>query len=53
MMMRRTSAILRTATLEDRDGIYALRHEVYAGELGQHQTNDEGRLRDPIDEVNV
>ena len=53
MMMRRTSAILRTSTPEDRDGIYALRHEVYAGELGQHQTNDQGRLRDPIDETNV
>ena len=53
MMKRRTSAILRTASPEDRDGIYALRHEVYAGELRQHQTNDQGRLQDPIDEANV
>ena len=52
-MKRRTIAILRTATAADRDGIYALRHEVYAGELQQHRPNDQGRLCDAIDEANV
>ena len=52
-MKRRTPAILRTATPADRDCIYALRHEVYAGELHQHRPNDQRRLRDAIDDANV
>ena len=41
------------ASGEDREAIYAIRHEVYARELGQHEPNGVGRLRDPLDEVNA
>src|ERR1051326_397689 len=44
---------LRLATHEDRDEIYRLRHAVYAEELGQHGVNDEGRLIDALDDVNI
>jgi len=37
----------------DRRAIYRLRHRVYACELGQHQQNAEGVLRDRLDDVNV
>ncbi len=40
------------ATGEDRDAIYRLRHAVYASELGQHPTNEEGALRDALDGFN-
>ena len=40
------------ASAEDREAIYRARHEVYARELGQHATNDEGRLVDRLDEFN-
>jgi histidinol-phosphate/aromatic aminotransferase/cobyric acid decarboxylase-like protein/GNAT superfamily N-acetyltransferase len=36
----------------DREKIYAARHEVYARELRQHNPNDEGLLRDSLDERN-
>src|SRR4051812_45716774 len=52
-MKHRPLAILRIASPADRDGIYALRHEVYAGELHQHRVNGQGRLCDAIDEANV
>lgn len=46
----------RTVILEadagHREDIYRARHEVYALELGQHQPNDAGVLRDRLDEVN-
>jgi len=38
---------------DDRPAIYALRHQVYARELGQHPENAEGRLSDPLDRDNV
>jgi histidinol-phosphate/aromatic aminotransferase/cobyric acid decarboxylase-like protein len=38
---------------DDRPAIYALRHQVYARELGQHSENAEERLSDPLDRDNV
>src|SRR5216684_8718887 len=43
----------RLAMDDDRPAIYALRHQVYARELGQHPENAEGRLSDPLDRDNV
>lgn len=37
----------------DRESIYALRHEVYAAELGQHPENDAHALSDKLDSVNT
>ena len=42
-----------TATDKDRQGIYEVRHEIYACELGQHPVNDAGVLCDPLDTGNV
>lgn len=36
----------------DRDGVYAMRHDVYAVELGQHAINDARRLSDALDAHN-
>ncbi|MFF1439842.1 aminotransferase class I/II-fold pyridoxal phosphate-dependent enzyme [Streptomyces sp. NPDC058295] len=44
---------LRTATSEDLEWIHALRHRVYAQELGQHAPDPAGRLRDGLDGDNV
>ena len=41
------------ASAAERDRIHAVRHAVYAVELGQHATNEAGRLRDALDEYNV
>ena len=41
------------ASIMDRSTIYRLRHEVYARELGQHQVQTNGELRDEIDAWNV
>lgn len=43
---------LSLATGEDREQIYRIRYEVYARELGQHETNSEARLCDALDEWN-
>ncbi|MBI4605686.1 MAG: aminotransferase class I/II-fold pyridoxal phosphate-dependent enzyme [Planctomycetes bacterium] len=40
------------ASPADREAIYALRHDVYAEELGQHPPNAAGRLTDPLDAFN-
>jgi histidinol-phosphate/aromatic aminotransferase/cobyric acid decarboxylase-like protein/ribosomal protein S18 acetylase RimI-like enzyme len=45
--------IIRIGTDEDRESIYRLRHEVFAHELHQHQTNSSGSLRDALDDANV
>jgi histidinol-phosphate/aromatic aminotransferase/cobyric acid decarboxylase-like protein len=45
--------ILTLANRDDREGIYRIRHDVYAHELGQHQVNDAGSLSDSLDEQNV
>ena len=37
----------------DRQSIYAIRHDVYGRELGQHAENADGLLRDTLDEVNT
>ena len=44
---------LSVADERDRERIYAIRHQVYARELRQHAENDEGRLTDALDAVNV
>ena len=41
------------ADVQDREIIYGMRHEVYAGELGQHAENMEGQLMDKLDTINV
>lgn len=43
---------IRFATDDDRNQIYHLRHRVYAQELGQHPTNDQGSLCDSLDRWN-
>ena len=43
---------IRPARVEDRSRIYQLRHDVYAVELGQHPVNDQGMLRDSLDDYN-
>jgi histidinol-phosphate/aromatic aminotransferase/cobyric acid decarboxylase-like protein len=40
------------ATPVDRPAIYAMRHDVYAVELGQHPQNTEGMLSDALDAFN-
>ena len=40
------------ATPDDRPEIYAIRHQVYARELGQHPVNAAGVLQDPLDDIN-
>src|SRR5438552_4571716 len=44
---------LSVASETDREGIYRLRHEVYARELGQHAASPAGRLRDALDDWNI
>jgi N-acyl-L-homoserine lactone synthetase len=48
-----SSVTLSLADEEDRQSIYALRHQVYARELGQHRENREGVLTDVLDQVNT
>ncbi|MEU8106688.1 histidinol-phosphate transaminase [Nonomuraea muscovyensis] len=44
---------IRPGTLDDREWIYRLRHEVYARELGQHAPNQAESLTDGLDGDNV
>ena len=44
--------VMDVADERDRDSIHRIRHEVYARELGQHQVNPDGRLRDTLDDWN-
>ena len=44
---------LRLATESDREGIYRLRHEIYAREIGQHAANSDERLIDNLDDANI
>ena len=46
------SVRIRPARDDDRSRIYQLRHAVYAEELGQHPVNDQGMLRDALDDYN-
>jgi histidinol-phosphate/aromatic aminotransferase/cobyric acid decarboxylase-like protein/N-acyl-L-homoserine lactone synthetase len=50
---RNGKVTLRLAADGDRETIYRLRHEVYAGELRQHPTNAAGRLTDSLDPFNT
>ena len=45
--------ILESASAEDRQQIYRIRHAVYAAELGQHPENSAARLTDDLDLNNV
>lgn len=47
------SVVLSIAGEQDRESIYAIRHQVYAEELGQHTVSTAGSLRDRLDEVNT
>src|SRR4051812_23095683 len=47
------SISLCVATASDREWIYRSRHEIYAGELGQHNVNPSGSLRDSLDDWNI
>lgn len=44
--------VITLASLEDREEIYRLRHDVYANELAQHTENPEGKLQDDLDSFN-
>ena len=50
---QRRHLAIRLATDADREIIYRLRHEVYAGELAQYPTNSGGRLTDALDAFNT
>src|SRR5262245_35629736 len=45
--------VVRLATVDDRDAIARLRHEVYAQELAQHSVRTERRLSDGLDSFNT
>jgi histidinol-phosphate/aromatic aminotransferase/cobyric acid decarboxylase-like protein/GNAT superfamily N-acetyltransferase len=53
MQTRPQRITLTLADAHDRELIYAIRHDVYARELRQHQKNAAGRLTDALDDVNV
>jgi len=44
--------ILNTASEQDRQEIYNIRHTVYARELDQHSTNSSNQLKDDLDLIN-
>jgi histidinol-phosphate/aromatic aminotransferase/cobyric acid decarboxylase-like protein len=44
--------VILEADADHREDIYRARHDVYAIELGQHQPNADGLLRDRLDEFN-
>lgn len=50
--VRQRKLDVRLATAEDRRRIYAIRHDVYARELGQHACNAAQELSDSLDEFN-
>jgi hypothetical protein len=52
-MPHQPSVTLSIADAQDRQSIYALRHQVYARELRQHLENREGLLTDVLDQVNT
>lgn len=45
--------VLAQAMPHDREEIYRIRHDIYARELRQHQTNAAGRLTDALDDHNL
>ena len=45
--------VIAAANGSDRKQIAAMRHVIYARELGQHPTNDLGVLHDPLDKFNT
>ena len=44
--------VLSAASESDRQSIYAIRHAIYAEELGQHNVNETGQLHDDLDLCN-
>src|SRR6187402_1074504 len=51
--LRAAPIALALATERDRETIYRLRHDIYAGELGQHHANATHSLRDGLDGTNI
>ncbi len=45
--------VIAAANESDRKQIASMRHVIYARELGQHPTNGQGVLHDPLDEFNT
>ncbi len=43
---------LITASGQDRQGVYKMRHEIYAAELSQHSLNLNNQLTDDLDSIN-
>jgi len=52
-MAKPAALTLSVADAAEREAIYRVRHDVYARELGQHNTNGSGCLRDNLDERNI
>jgi N-acyl-L-homoserine lactone synthetase len=52
-MPHQSRVTLSLADTRDRQSIYALRHQVYAHELGQYRENSQGVLTDILDDVNT
>jgi histidinol-phosphate/aromatic aminotransferase/cobyric acid decarboxylase-like protein len=50
--MPRGRFAISLASAEDREAIYAIRHDVYGHELRQHAENSSGILKDRLDEIN-
>jgi hypothetical protein len=50
---RNAHLTIRLGTEADQRSIFAMRHAVYATELGQHAENEQRALSDPLDEFNV
>ena len=50
---KRPKARIAIVDPRDRLAIYQMRHQVYAQELGQHSTNPDRILSDPLDDANV
>lgn len=44
--------VITAANESDRQSIYAIRHSIYAEELGQHKVNETGQLKDDLDLCN-
>jgi histidinol-phosphate/aromatic aminotransferase/cobyric acid decarboxylase-like protein/GNAT superfamily N-acetyltransferase len=52
-LIQRSFIVLSVATEAQRQEIYRIRHDIYAGELHQHAVNPKRCLSDPLDAVNV
>jgi len=53
MTRRHSPFVIAVADDRDRQAIYAIRHDVYARELGQHAVNADRALTDALDGINT